>query len=72
MDSVSFAPSPFASMLAGALLLALLVGAFLVGREWGERDTATLCRRTLQHRLTVTREQAEGLMSEEAKLWGDQ
>lgn len=71
MDSVSFVPSPAASTLASALLLALLVGAFFVGREWGERDTAKLCRRTLQHRLTVTREQAELLMSEEAKLWSE-
>jgi len=63
-------PTPYASLLAGALLLALLWGAFLVGKSRGEQEALTLCRRTLQHRLVVTREQAESLIATEAERWG--
>lgn len=68
---MSTEPSPFASMLASLILLVLLVGTFFVGREWGHREEHTLCRRTIQHRMVLSREDAESMLSEEARLWGE-
>ena len=50
------------------LLLAMGYGGYWLGRY----DERTLCRRTLQHRMTLTRDKAEELIETEDRIWSGQ
>jgi hypothetical protein len=51
------------------MLLGLFIGVGYVAYWSGQYESRTLCRRTIQHRLVLTRESAERLLDEEARLW---
>jgi hypothetical protein len=52
------------------LLLIVACSTGYCGYLFGEHDARTLCRRTIQHRMVLSRESAEQLLDAEARLWG--